>query len=76
MGAEVDFMSKRSSGGRPSQTATSDQPGGGFGLRATSPDMTGDGPPNPLCCAHVRCVARRNRTENRVSCTVSISPEA
>lgn len=48
MGAEVDFMSKRSSGGRPSQTATSDQPGGGFGLRATSPDMTGDGPPNPL----------------------------
>jgi len=38
VGAEVDFISKRSSGGRPLQTATPDQPGGGFG---PSGDLTG-----------------------------------
>lgn len=74
MGAEVDFMSKRSSGARPSQTATSDQPGGGFGLRATSPDLTGDGPPNPLTLRarplgfFLCCTPEPNRKQGQLHC--------
>lgn len=67
-------MSKRSSGARPSQTATSDQPGGGFGLRATSPDLTGDGPPNPLTLrarplgSFLCCTPEPNRKQGQLHC--------
>lgn len=67
-------MSKRSSGARPSQTATSDQPGSGFGLRATSPDLTGDGPPNPLTLrarplgSFLCCTPEPNRKQGQLHC--------